>query len=70
MPETDSDTDPMKGAGAEDTRTERQRMFEISKELHHWLVEIGLGNDIDPGELNNAIDQARTLSLYLKEQAK
>jgi len=68
MPETDND--PMAGAGAEDTRTERQRMFELSKELHHWLVEVGLGNDIDREDWKALEQKALALSLYLKEQAQ
>lgn len=75
MPETDSDTDPMALAGAEDTRTERQRMFELSKELWSGINRLARAPDnVEPSGVHDALveleQKALALSLYLKEQAK
>lgn len=70
MPETDSDTDPMALAGAEDTRTERQRMFELSKELWSEIGGLARAHGEERPELKACEQKALALSLYLKEQAK
>lgn len=75
MPETDSDTDPMALAGVEDTRTERERMFDLSKDLYSDIAR--LTQTAESGDWGNVAapfkaceQKALALSLYLKEQAK
>jgi len=70
MPESDSDTDPMALAGQEDTRTERQRMFEISKELWSEIGSLARAHGDERPELKSCEQKALALSLYLKDEAQ
>jgi len=75
MPETDSDTDPTSfdpsaGAGTEDTRTSRQRMFELSKELWSEIAGLARAHGDERPELKAAEQKALALSLYLKDEAE